>query len=327
MKKIFVVGNISLDLILGEINAIPRWGVELLIPGYTMRPGGQASNVSLALGSLRVPVYVVGTIGDDSFGSHIRSEYENWSIHTDFLFSLPSVPTGLSVAVTNRETHERTFLTDLGAQSELSMSHFEQIYPFIQSGDLLIICGYFLSEKIRSPELVSLVQKIKSEKPDTVLFLDTGWPPEGWTESTKREIQFLLPEIDYFIPNEIEIEGFIGTDFKKIHADWDGVLIVKTGKKGCDVYTPFQSYHVSSVIVEVKDTIGAGDYFDAGFMWGLLNGFPLLRAVQAANIVASLNISLDAGRKILARDEDVQKALRGENISINTGAGEGCTGV
>ena len=42
MKKVFVGGNISLDLVLGEIDTFPGWGVELLIPGYTMRPGGQS---------------------------------------------------------------------------------------------------------------------------------------------------------------------------------------------------------------------------------------------------------------------------------------------
>jgi len=309
MKRVFIEGNISLDLILGEIDDFPGWGIELIIPGYTMRPGGQASNVVLALGNLSVPVYAVGTIGQDSVGQDIRSSYKKWGVGTDYLFTLPSVPTGLSVAVTNSKTHERTFLTELGAQSEITVKLLEEVYPSIQDGDIFLICGYFLSNKLRTGELVAFLQKLKTEKPTVILLLDTGWPPEGWIGSVKKEVFSLLPFIDYFLPNQLEIDNLTEHDMSKVFRKWNGTLVVKMGKEGCRVITSHYSFRIPTFQVEVKDTIGAGDYFNAGFILGLWKGYELAKSVQLANIIASLNISLDARREILARPEDVERLL------------------
>lgn len=310
MKKVFVAGNISLDLILGEIDNFPGWGVELLIPGYIMRPGGQASNTVLALGSLKIPVYVIGTIGVDNVGQDIRQAFEKWGVHSDYLFALPHVPTGLSVAVTNRATHERTFLTELGAQKELSYIHLEEVFSNIQNGDYLLICGYFLSNSLRNDNFVHFLRKVKKEKPKTILLLDTGWPPEGWTNQVKIEVFNLLPFIDYFLPNEIEVEHLTNKRPMEIFNIWSGTLIVKTGKDGSKIMTREKVYHIPTISVEVKDTIGAGDYFNAGFIWGLWNGFDLLQSTRAANIIASLNISFDAKRSKLSNPADIEKRLK-----------------
>ena len=310
MKKIFVEGNISLDLILGEIDEFPGWGVELLIPGYTMRPGGQASNTVLALGSLDTPVYIIGTVGKDNVGQDIRLTYEKWGIKTDYLFVLPQLQTGLSVAVTNHRTHERTFLTELGAQREISVNHLEKVYPFIESGDFFLICGYFLSNSLRNNELCAFLRKVKSEKPKTILLFDTGWPPEGWKNQIRDEIMNLIPYFDYFLPNEIEIDHLTGNKPSRIFNYWSGTLIIKIGRDGSRIVTADSTIHVPTIQVEVKDTIGAGDYFNAGFIWGLWKGFNLVQSVKIANIIASLNISLDAQRKRLARPEDVDSILK-----------------
>jgi len=316
MKKVFVAGNISLDLILGEIDNFPGWGVELLIPGYIMRPGGQASNTVLALGSLKIPVYVIGTIGVDNVGQDIRQAFEKWGVHSDYLFALPHVPTGLSVAVTNRATHERTFLTELGAQKELSYIHLEEVFSNIQNGDYLLICGYFLSNSLRNDNFVHFLRKVKKEKPKTILLLDTGWPPEGWTKGVKDEVFNLLPYFDYFLPNEIEIENLTDKRPLQIFYKWSGTLIVKIGKEGSQIITPHNSFQVPTIQVEVKDTIGAGDYFNAGLIWGLWKGFDLIKSVRAANIVASLSISLDAHRRILVNPKDLEPYLISERCNI-----------
>jgi sugar/nucleoside kinase (ribokinase family) len=85
--------------------------------------------------------------------------------------------------------------------------------------------------------------------------------------------------------------------------------VVKTGKDGSRVMTCDEVYHIPTIQVEVKDTIGAGDYFNAGFIWGLWKGFDLLQSTRVANIIASLNISLDAQRSKLANPTDVDKVL------------------
>jgi len=261
------------------------------------------------LGSLKVPVYVIGTIGIDNVGQDIRNSYQKWGVNSDFLFALPNIPTGLSVAVTNRATHERTFLTELGAQKEFSYIHLEKVYSHIQDGDYFLICGYFLSNSLRNDNFVHFLHKVKKEKPKTIFLLDTGWPPEGWTNQIKDEVLNLLPYFDYFFPNEIEVAHLTNDQPTKIFNKWSGTLVVKTGKDGSRIMTRENAYLIPTIPVEVKDTIGAGDYFNAGFIWGLWKGYDLLQSARVANIIASLNISLDAQRLKLSNPTDVDKVL------------------
>ncbi|MEN3203146.1 MAG: carbohydrate kinase family protein [Atribacterota bacterium] len=305
MPKVFVVGNVSLDLVLGGIPEYPEWGTEMLIPGYVMRPGGAASNASLALAALGVSTYIVATVGEDSLGVDIRTQFEKASVHTDFLFHVPGYETALSIGVTNARTQERSFLTDLGAQECLAEEHLKAMLPLLGNGDFVLLCGYFLSPRLRTETLKKTLEFLRTQHKLTLLF-DTGWPTEGWTEKVRREIQGLLPAFDYFLPNEKEFEGVGGKD--AIPLPRKGV-IMKQGKKGCTAYTKDGTFSSATLDISVTDTIGAGDYFNAGFIFGLLQGYPFPRVLRCANLVASLNISLSPTRDRLVTKDMLEKTL------------------
>ncbi len=305
MSRVFVVGNISLDLILGGIDEFPEWGVEVLIPGYVMRPGGAGSNAALALADLGVETFIVGTIGCDETGGEIRNAFQRRKIRTDFLFVESAFQTGLSVALTHRVTRERSFFTELGAQSALSLSHLEKALCEVESGDFVLLCGYFLSPGIRTSELGGFLTQLKERKGITLLF-DTGWPTEGWTEDVKMEIRQLLPPFDYFLPNEKEITGFVGSP-EAVFQFFSGTLVVKEGRAGCRLHTPSSSLSKETIPVEVKDTIGAGDYFNAGLIWAIHEGYDVEKALFVANLVASLNIASSPRREKLVSQEEVER--------------------
>lgn len=304
MPRAFVVGNISLDLILGGIDDFPEWGVEVLVPGYVTRPGGAGSNAALALADLGMETFIVGTIGQDEIGEEIQNAFRRRGIRTDFLFVEPTFQTGLSVALTHRVTRERSFFTELGAQSALSLAHLESAFGQVKKGDFVLLCGYFLSPGIRTEQLPAILTRLKANGP--VLLLDTGWPTEGWTESVKAEIGRLLRLFDYFLPNEKEIAG-LSNPPEKIFDVFAGTLIVKEGPAGCRLYTPSFSLSQATIPVEVKDTIGAGDYFNAGFIWALGKGLGLEQALFTANLVASLNIASSPKREQLVRGDEVER--------------------
>jgi len=305
MSRVFVVGNISLDLILGGIDDFPEWGVEVLVPGYVMRPGGAGSNAALALADLGVETFIVGTIGRDETGEEIRNAFQRRKLRTDFLFVESDFQTGLSVALTHRVTRERSFFTELGAQSALSLEHLERAFREAENGDFVLLGGYFLSPGIRKPALASCLSELKERRRVTLL-LDTGWPTEGWTEEVKVEIRQLLPCFDYFLPNEKEITGLVGSA-EEIFRFFAGILVVKEGERGCHLYTPSCSFARGTVPVEVKDTIGAGDYFNAGLIWALRQGYDIREALLMANLVASLNIASSPSREKLVSGKEVQE--------------------
>lgn len=305
MRRVFVVGNISLDLVLGGIPDYPEWGTESLVPGYTMRPGGAASNAALCLARLGVPTFIVGTVGRDELGEEIRSHFERFGIHTDFLFAVSEKQTGLSVGITNSRTKERSFLTDLGAQESLSCEHIERIIPALESGDFVLLCGYFLSPRLRTLRLSSVLWEVRQSKEVCLLF-DTGWPTEGWREEVKQEVRNLIPLFDYFLPNEKEFEGLGGAEVALLPRKG---TVVKKGEKGCEAYIPSGVVAQTTIAVEVQDTIGAGDYFNAGFIFALREGYPLSLSLQCANFVASLNIASSPKRDSLLTGRELQEIL------------------
>lgn len=308
MAKAFVVGNVSLDLVLGGIPDYPEWGTEILIPGYVMRPGGAASNASLALAALGIPTFIVATVGEDALGKDIRRQFERASVRTDFLFHVPGYETAISVGVTNARTKERSFLTDLGAQECLAEEHLTTILPNLEDGDFVLLCGYFLSPRLRTEALAMTLETLRNRHTLTFLF-DTGWPTEGWTEKVRREIQNLLPAFDYFLPNEKELEGAGGSAIFPLPRKG---VIVKRGKEGCTAYTKEGTFSATTIDVPVTDTIGAGDYFNAGFIFGLARGYSLALALRCANLVASLNIALSATRDRFVTRDTIEKALFSE---------------
>ncbi|WP_438316956.1 carbohydrate kinase family protein [Candidatus Caldatribacterium sp. SIUC1] len=295
MPKVFVVGNVSLDLVLGGIPDYPDWGTEVLIPGYVMRPGGAASNASLALAALGVPTFIVATVGQDSLGEEIRNHFAKAGIRVDFLSLCPTRQTAISVGVTNARTKERSFLTDLGAQECLSWEHLEAVSPLLEEGDFLLLCGYFLSPGLRTPKARGILSDF-GQRGITMLF-DTGWPTEGWTEDVREEIRTLLPLFDYFLPNEKELEGAGGSAIALLPRKG---TIVKQGERGCTAHTREGVFSAATLQVSVTDTVGAGDYFNAGFIFGLLEGYPLPLALRCATTVAAFNISTSPKRDTLA---------------------------
>lgn len=306
MPKVFVVGNVSLDLVLGGIPDYPEWGTEVLIPGYVMRPGGAASNTALALASLGMPTFIVATVGKDAFGENIRTQFAEAGIHTEFLFHVAEAKTAISIGVTNARTKERSFLTDLGAQGCLGEKHLRTMLPCLEDGDFVLLCGYFLSPALRTKTLPGLLGEIKNTHNVTLLF-DTGWPTEGWTEAVREEIRNLLPVFDYFLPNEKELEG-VGDVLKLPRRG----TIVKQGEKGCTAYTREGVFSAETLDVTVTDTVGAGDYFNAGFTFALARGYPLPLALRCANAVAALNISLSPARDRLATEDMLKNILVAE---------------
>lgn len=308
MDRVWVVGNISLDVVLGGIEDFPGWGVEVLIPGYVMRPGGAATNAALALTSLGVSNFLVGVVGDDFAGKEITRKLEKQGVDLSFLDIARNAATGLSVAVTHSITLERTFLTDLGAQAMLTLSHLEKLLSEVGSGDFLLLCGYFLSPGIRKRKLlVEILEEFRSK--EVKLLLDTGWPTEGFTREVREEIFSLLPAFDYFLPNQVELQALTGDNLDRIFETFSGTLIVKRGKEGSQALTASKSLVRKAVPFEAKDTIGAGDYFNAGFIFALFSGEDLNKALHIANLVAGYNISVDSARESLITREKLKEML------------------
>jgi sugar/nucleoside kinase (ribokinase family) len=130
--------------------------------------------------------------------------------------------------------------------------------------------------------------------------LDTGWPVQGWTDAVCRSVLEWSSECDHLLLNELEIRSLTGLTDDAIEVvafamnelmNPEASVIMKLGPKGAIGSKGRKLFRKSAPKVDVIDTVGAGDVFNAGYLWALSLRYPLDVALQFAVNWASSAIS------------------------------------
>ncbi len=156
----------------------------------------------------------------------------------------------------------------------------------------LHIASYFLQSALQ-PGLPGLFARARSAGLTTSL--DTNWDPSGdW-----RGFDKLLPLVDVFLPNQNEALAISGAstleDALHTLAQKCPAVAVKCGSQGAYASQAGISAAAPALALQVVDTVGAGDNFDAGFLYGWLNGWSLEKTLRLATACGSLSTRLAGG--------------------------------
>lgn len=304
-----VVGEINADLILRG-NVIPAFGqIEQVVDYANLTLGSSAIIFACGAAKLGLRTAFIGKVGDDLFGRYMLESIEARGIDVSGIIIDHKVGTGLSVILAN--DGDRAILTYPGSIPELL---FEEIDLTLLSRCRHIhLSGYFLLEKLR-PE-VSELFKMAKEKGVRVS-LDTNYDPaESWNGHLKE----CIPYVDVFLPNETEAMQISGEkDVEKaLHklSEEISTVVIKRGEHGA-IALKDQGAIVkqAAVQVEVVDTVGAGDSFDAGFVYGYLQDWTLEKTLELAVACGSISTLQTGGTSGQATLEDAQAFVR-QNVT------------
>ncbi len=288
---LYVVGNINVDLIMGTLDNWPQRGTEVMLNHSELRPGGSAGNCALALEAMQVRHRAVANQGNDGLSAWLASHFPHSAAH----WTRYNCETSLTVGVTHSD-HERSFLSNLGHIVQLTAQDvLDQLPATASDGDIVLLCGTFLCLHLYDdyPALLAELQQR-----GFVTAVDTGWPPQGWTDEVRQQVKQWLPLCDWLLLNEVETLGLAATDDLPASAKMlahqlsgRGGCVVKCGPHGARCWQADHSASQPARPVTVVDTIGAGDSFNAGFLTALLHQQDLTTALQWGISVASLAIS------------------------------------
>ncbi len=282
---VLVVGNVNVDELMGRVPTWPRAGSEVLAEHFELRVGGAAGNAALALQALGARFRVVAGVGDDALGGWLESALAPAGVRLE----RSRAATALSVGLLH-PSGERTFVTHLGHLTHFPVEALEAALGATRAGDLLLLCGYFLLPGLRrgAPAYVELARSRGVR-----VALDPGWPTEGWTAAVRDELRGLLPRLDAFLPNREELLGVTGapTVEDALCALRDTRTVVKLGAEGALLAEGTCRHAVAAPRVEVVDTVGAGDTFNAGLLAALQRGLSWENALRPAVSAASLAIA------------------------------------
>jgi sugar/nucleoside kinase (ribokinase family) len=308
---IYVAGNVNVDLILGTLTQWPRIGTETILPHSELRVGGQGGNAGLALAALGARHRIVASTGTDALGSWLAEAFPD---------SAQSWPRAGATSITVGIVHaggERTFLTTLGHLAALSPQEMlAQLPSRACPGDAVLLCGVFLSPLVldAAPELL---RTVKAQGYATAL--DTGWPDRGW-DAVRERLQSCLPLLDHVLLNEIETMGLAAIDDLEPAARWicermapGATLVVKCGVQGVRAWQGHRVHAREAPMVTVVDTVGAGDVFNAGYLYALQNGFDLDAALELGVATASRAISTSPRQYVAASISGLHAASAGRN--------------
>ena len=282
-----IIGNVNVDMIMGPQAPWPEPGTEVVLPDYELRVGGQAGNAALALSALRVPFRLYGNAGDDILGRWLKASFGRAAEH----WRLSEQPTTVSVGITH-PNGERTFLTNAGHLEDFRPEDVTGHLPATASpGSVALLVGAFLSPRLVSsfPELLATLTRA-----GFAIALDTGWPPLGWSEAVRARFAGWLGATEILLVNEAEALGFsAATDLRAAVATLrsklpaDATLVVKRGADGASAWRGEETASAAPPRIEVADSIGAGDIFNAGFLAARLAGASLAECLEAGVRYAS----------------------------------------
>jgi sugar/nucleoside kinase (ribokinase family) len=265
MDRVVVVGNVDVDIIAGPIDDWPEWGTEIGVDTVDMRIGGQAANTAVVLADLGVPVDIVTVAGNDLFGKALEQRFVEMGISVEGL-DLIEGKTPHTVAVTHTNS-ERSFLSDESVMRFMDVDFVSSKLAKVKGAHILF-CGINVLRGLRRGDLKTLLESLHN---DNVIYLDPGWPPDGW-KSFRPQIRSLLNSLDWFLPNEAELiavtqKSSISSAVESFQRDFASSAMVKMGSEGSLMISRENSKEYSTERSEnVVDTIGAGDSFNAGFI-------------------------------------------------------------
>lgn len=275
------VGDINVDVITSCIRDFPERDSQAIIDDLHLSVGGCSANFARQTSILGMKTRFIGKLGDDLFADFIRREL----VDVDLVVG-KAAKTGVTYAVTFSDD-TRSFITYPGANGELSIDDID--LEFIE-GDYLHIASFFL-QGLRGE--TGKLMDYAHERGMFVSF-DTGWDPGGWSSEDLSLVKKILRKVDVFFPNLKEgaaITGMVGGEdvCGSLLDMGPEIVALKMGSEGSMIAGEKETLFIPSFRLDSVDTTGAGDVFNAAFVFGHSRGWDLMRSGRFANAAAALS--------------------------------------
>lgn len=299
MKKydVTVVGEIFSDHIFTGFAQWPQPGEEVFADAYVREIGGGGAITACALARLGRRVAVVGVVGKDDEWN--RGRLRSFGVVSDGLIA-SDLNTAVTVSISTSE--DRSFFSWSGANRELPR-HLSQ--PCVQEILMASRHVHFAMRLDRNSacSLLPLLQQASCS-----LSIDPGYHSEWYTRAENLQT---LSEFDYFLPNSKEGHLITGCELpqriigRMLQSGFRRVVL-KLGRRGA--VAALDSRLISAVppSVQVIDTTGAGDAFDAGFIDCILDEPMSARALQRGCACGTLSARAAGGLAALPNRKELE---------------------
>jgi sulfofructose kinase len=297
-------GSHKVDLVGVGLNAIdtliplkhfPARGSKTEYANASIMPGGQTATAIVACQTWGLETRYVGKVGEDDAGRMHQREFERAGVDAR-LITVPDAASPQSLIIVD-EGGERTVLCRRDDRLLLQPSDLQR--EWIVNARALHVDGF---------ETAAATQA-------TMWAREAGIPVIADLDETYAGIDDLIANVDYLIvsrdfPSRLTRERNLEQALRKIKNRYGCKLAAATlGADGVIAWDG-EDFHLNPAYhVPVTDTTGAGDIFHAGFIYGLLQEWPLVQQLDFACAAAALNCTCSGARGGIKDVEAIEQLM------------------
>jgi len=260
---------------------------------YKAAFGGAPMNTAIAASRLGLKVGVLTSVGIDAFGDFLTNTLKSHKVDVSRVKRAPYRTTLAVVVKLPRGEREFFFYRkpwSLSADTELTLN--EQDLEYASSAEVVHISGFIFSQEPARSNVLKLLDYVKGR--GVLVSFDPTYRSDVWSsvEETKEVYEQVLRKVDFLLLTLRECEVLFGTSsvedvIRIVRRSRIRLLGIKMGRRG-GVITDFKRavYMPAYEDVEVKDTVGAGDAWNAAIIYSQKAGFSLEEAINFAHATA-----------------------------------------
>lgn len=291
---VIVSGAYFFDLIFTGLPQMPELGKEIFGTGFDVLPGGTFNTV-IALHRLGIRVGWHTEFGSDFFSGYIMQMARDTGLD-DALFQVHDHP-WVNISASLSFAEDRAFVTYTDSYQPRQLPDLAQHLT-----RCLLLPVLYLND-----DLIPASQQARAR--GGMVYMDCAETDISIQDPAVRRA---LAAVDVFAPNAKEALQFTGAATIEEALDQIAALVstvvIKLGPEGAIARQGSETVRVPALPVQVVDTTGAGDCFNAGFVLGHLRGEPLERCLYLGNIVGGLS-TMARGTRGVPTAADVDRIL------------------
>ena len=275
------VGLNATDTVI-PLSTYPTRGSKVEYSTSTVLPGGQVATTVVACQHWGLRTRYVGKLGDDLAATLHREAFSHAGVETRII----TVPGGASA--------QSLILVDAQGERTVLIRRDERLalYPADLDRDSIINARALHVDGYDTEAAILAATWARAASIPVIADLDELYP----------NVETLIANVDYLIvsrdfPSRLTAEPDLEQALRKMQRRYNCRLAAATlGQEGVLAFDGKRLLHTPAYCVPVVDTTGAGDIFHAGFIYALLEEWPLKRQLEFACAAAALNCTAVGAR-------------------------------
>jgi len=301
------VGILVADLFCSPLQELPQAGELKLVSKISLNTGGCAANTAIGLAKMGIKVEVMGGVGRDSFGEFIIKDLAWNGVKTTEIKISESFATSNTIVIPTLH-EDRRYIHTFGANADFGINDIN--FDHISKTKVLYVGGYLDLPKFDQNSLIKVL-KFAQEKGVTTA-VDVIIPGKERNPQYFKECRDALGYIDVFLPNYDEARLLTNEEIPEKQAEvllrfGPKMVLITMGQEGVVFKTEKQTIVASAYKVDSVDPSGGGDAFDAGFILGLIEAWPIDYTLKFASAMgASCVRKLGCTAGLFAKEEAIR---------------------